>query len=139
VYADEDVKRLDRICLFRQTSLSIEDIRIILQSEEKPCAEILEKRLQEIGEEILDLKAKQGLISTMLKRVASDNRPEVDKKTWVEMLRAAGMDDQAMGRWHSEFEHRAPEAHHNFLLSLGISEDEIQRIRRQSREMMPDY
>ncbi len=137
MYTNEDVKRLERICLFRQTSLSIGDIGIILHSEDKPCAEILEKRLREVGQEILDLKAKQGLLSTLLKGVAVEDQPEVDKETWIEMLRAAGMDDQAMERWHSEFEHRAPEAHHKFLLSLRISENEAQRIRQWSRKMKP--
>jgi hypothetical protein len=27
-----------------------------------------------------------------------------------------------MCRWHAEFEKRAPEAHHQFLLGLGITE-----------------
>ncbi|HOP40482.1 MAG TPA: hypothetical protein PLI53_05515, partial [Geobacteraceae bacterium] len=58
----------------------------------------------------------------------------VDKEAWIEMLRAAGMDDSAMGRWHCEFERRAPEAHHQFLLALGVSEDEAFYIRKRSRE-----
>jgi hypothetical protein len=51
---------------------------------------------------------------------------------FVAMLRAAGMDDQAMGRLHAEFELREPQAHHAFLLSLGISENEALLIRRWS-------
>jgi hypothetical protein len=66
----------------------------------------------------------------MLRRVASGKRPSsVDKKLWVEMLRAAGMDQNAMNRWHAEFERRAPEGHQQFLLSLGIPPDEAARIR----------
>jgi hypothetical protein len=52
---------------------------------------------------------------------------------WVEMLRTAGMDQNAMNRWHAEFESRAPDGHNEFLLSLGIADDEVARIRRLSR------
>jgi DNA-binding transcriptional MerR regulator len=138
IYTEGDVKSLERIRILRQTSLSIEDIRTILQSEDKPCADVLENRLKEIGEEILALKAKQRLLSTMLKGVVLEQgRPEVDKEMWVGMLRAAGMDDRAMNRWHSEFERKAPEAHQKFLLSLGIPEEEVRIIRRRSGRMEP--
>lgn len=136
MYTEDDVKRLERICIFRRTSLSIQDIKTILLSEDNPSADLLEKRLAEIGEEILALKAKQGILSAMLKSVAlEEDRPVINKEMWVEMLRTAGMDKQGMERWHSEFEHRAPEAHYKFLLSLGIPEKEAQMIRGWSRKM----
>ncbi|MFZ2447850.1 MAG: MerR family transcriptional regulator [Syntrophobacteraceae bacterium] len=138
VYTEGDVERLERICNLRGTGLSLDDIGKIIRSMDGPCTALLERRLKEIGEEILDLKAKQGLLSIMLKGMASEgDRPKVDKEMWVEMLRAAGMDEKAMERWHAEFEQRAPEAHHEFLLSLGIPEDEAGMIRKWSRETMP--
>lgn len=138
MYTEEDVKLLERICILRQTSLSIEDIKTILRSEDKPCTDLFEKRLKEIGEEICVLKARQGLLSAMLKGMASEKiQPEVNKQMWVEMLRAAGMDQHGMDRWHAEFEHRAPEAHHKFLLSLGIPENEARMIRQWSGKMKP--
>jgi len=136
VYTDEDVKSLERISILRRTSLSIEDIKTILRSEDTPCADILEKRLKEIGEEILALRAKQGILSTMLKGIASEEPPpKVNKEMWVAMLRAAGMDNRGMDRWHAEFERRAPEAHHEFLLSLGISEEEALAIRQWAGQL----
>lgn len=136
MYSEEDLERLERICSLRRTSLSMESIKTILASEDRPCADILERRLKEIGEEILALKAKQELLSTMLKGMSMvEDRAQVDKAMWVDMLRAAGMDDQAMERWHAEFEHRAPEAHHAFLLSLGIPEKEAWMIRQWSRKL----
>ncbi len=135
LYTEQDAERLDRICQLRRTSLSLQDIRTILRSEGEPGANLIEKRLKEVGDEILNLRTKQQLLSSMLKGVASDRgRSDVDKQMWVEMLRAAGMDDKAMERWHTEFERRTPEAHHQFLLSLGISEREAQRIRKWSRK-----
>jgi len=41
----------------------------------------------------------------------------------------------AMKIWHAEFESRAPEAHYEFLLSLGIPESEVVSIREWSRYM----
>lgn len=135
MYTEEDVKRLERICTLRRTSLSIEDIKSILRSEDKPCVDLLEKRLKEIGEEILALKARQEVLSAMLKGAVCEDTPkEVDKEMWVEMLQAAGMDASGMDRWHAEFERRAPEAHEKFLFSLGIPEEEVRMIRRWSRK-----
>ena len=56
----------------------------------------------------------------------------VNKDMWVAMLRAAGLDDRGMARWHAEFERRAPADHQDFLASLGIPEHEILRIRKWS-------
>jgi MerR family transcriptional regulator, thiopeptide resistance regulator len=136
IYTERDANRLERICSLRQTSLSIEDIKSILSSEDEPYTDLLQNRLNEIGQEIQALKAKQALLSTMLKgMVLQEGKPMVNKEMWVEMLRAAGMDEGAMDKWHAEFEHRAPDAHHRFLLSLGISEKETRMIREWSRKV----
>ena len=84
IYTEEDVKRLRRICRLRQASLSIEDIRSILRSEGNSTADLLQKRMEEIGEEIVVLKAKQRLIAAMLKGMALDESPpEVNKEMWT--------------------------------------------------------
>ena len=59
----------------------------------------------------------------------------VDKQMWVNMLEAAGMDESSMMRWHGEFESRAPTAHREFLLSLGIPEDEAGQIQARSQKV----
>jgi hypothetical protein len=110
------------------------EIRAVLSSGGNPGAKLLEKRLRENAEDIVGLKNQQRILAGMLRQVASGKPPpSVDKKLWVEMLRAAGMDERAMHRWHAEFERRAPDGHNEFLLSLGIPEDEVTRIRRLSR------
>jgi len=40
------------------------------------------------------------------------------------------MDEAAMRRWHAAFERRAPQAHLEFLLALGIEAEEAEGIRR---------
>ena len=52
---------------------------------------------------------------------------------WVAMFRELGLDDAQMKSWHRIFESRHPEAHLNFLQWLGIPENEIERIRSESR------
>ena len=65
------------------------------------------------------LQAKQRLLADMLQVKARGwKAAAVDKATWVAILRAAGMSEEAMDAWHREFEHRAPEAHHGFLLRI---------------------
>lgn len=131
MYTEEDVERLERISILRRAGLSIEAIGTILDSGDKPYTGLLQKRMKEIGEEMLALGARQRLLSEMLKGAAVEEEPpRVNKEMWIEMLRASGMGNQGMERWHTEFERRAPEAHHAFLLSLGISEEEVRSIRR---------
>jgi hypothetical protein len=35
----------------------------------------------------------------------------LDNERWVAPLRASGLSDEDMSRWHAEFERREPEAH----------------------------
>lgn len=137
-YTQKDEKRLERICRFREAGLALADIRACLASGGQPGAKLLEQRLGEITHELRGLRNQQRLLAGMLARVASKKPPHlVDKKVWVQMLRAAGMDERAMAQWHAEFERRAPEAHHEFLISLGISEKEILQLREWSSRRQP--
>ena len=53
----------------------------------------------------------------------------MNKEKWVLLFREIGLDEAAMHKWHREFEARYPDGHQSFLEWLGISEDEIGRIR----------
>jgi DNA-binding transcriptional MerR regulator len=135
LYSSSDRKRLASICSYRQAGLTIEDIQRLLSVEEDADITVLQRRMRELGEEIRNLKAQQHLLGKMLKVQSLGELPgAIDKKTWIEMLKAAGMDEAAMKKWHVEFERRAPDAHHQFLLSLGIFEGEALYIRKRSAE-----
>lgn len=134
IYSERDHRRLKDICRYRRAGLALDEIRAILDTPDQPDVRILKRRLATLGRQIQDLQAKQRVLAGMLKSaVAGDRPPHVDKVTWVQMLQAAGMDDDAMDTWHAEFEKRAPQAHHSFLLSLGIPEAEAQKIRYKAR------
>jgi DNA-binding transcriptional MerR regulator len=132
-YSAADRERLESICSLRQAGVDIAGIRSILASAGDDAGAVLQRRLYEIGMEIQALQTKQRMLAGML-RLKGEGGPKsaVDKKMFVGMLRAAGMDDNAMKQLHVEFERREPEAHHAFLLSLGISEQEALQIRKWS-------
>ncbi|ACD93875.1 MerR family transcriptional regulator [Trichlorobacter lovleyi] len=133
LYSTADKERLALICSYRQAGLGIEEIRCLLATAADGSEAVIRQRLQAIGSEIRQLQAQQRLLAGMLTLPTGGELSQaVDKQTWIEMLRAAGMDDQAMLQWHSEFERRAPQAHQAFLLSLGISEQETEQIRKQA-------
>jgi len=137
-YSQRDYHRLARICNFREAGLSLKDILNVLSSGGNPGAKLLDQRIRETAANIVDLKNQQRLLAGMLNRIASGNSlSPVDKELWVEMLQAAGMNQKARKRWHTEFERRAPEGHNEFLLSLGISSEEVAKIRRWSRGEIP--
>ncbi|MBJ6801319.1 MerR family transcriptional regulator [Geomonas propionica] len=137
LYSETDLERLAAIVSFRKAGLSVEETRAVLESQEGETS-VLRKRLAAIGAEIRALQVQQHLLARMLRVQSEGGLPEsVDKETWVAMLRAAGMDDKAMETWHAEFERRAPQAHHTFLLGLGIPEQEAQVIREWSAAAAP--
>lgn len=134
-YTETDSKKLERITTLRGAGLQLSVIKEMIDDELNPGAEILERRLKELSGEILTLRAQQHLVAAMLKNVACTAvEPPIDKKAWVEMLKAAGMDEAAMKTWHIEFEKRSSSAHLDFLLSLGISIDEVKSIQAWSKE-----
>ena len=139
LYTEREYRRLERICLFRGAGLPLADVQKLLADDAAPSAKILEKRLRDLEGQMINLRGQQQLIISMLKTITGGSyAPVMDKKMWVDILTAAGMDEPAMAKWHAEFESRAPEAHNDFLLSLGIPEDKVRRIREWSREIRTD-
>ncbi|MFA5180230.1 MAG: MerR family transcriptional regulator [Syntrophales bacterium] len=133
-YTGEDGRRLRLICMYRQVGLSMASIGKILKSPQSGVRDILERRLLELGKEITGLREQQHVIIRMLGDSALRERmPVMDKESWVSLLRAAGLDDEAMEKWHREFEKLSPLLHQEFLEGLGIPGTEIEAIRTWSR------
>ncbi len=137
-YTGENAARLEKIRIYRQVGLSTADIGRILDSPRGGAREILEKRFFQLAGEIARLREQQNVIVRMLKSSSLRKRLAVlDKEKWVALLRAAGLDEEGMEKWHTEFEKLSPHAHHDFLEGLGIAKEEIELIRRWSRGEMP--
>ncbi len=146
LYSPDDAARLEQICLYRQTGLSLTEVaRVLPAAGDDTLREALHRRLESLNDEIRLLRRQQKLILDLLQRplggrggdqsdLDSPAHRFLDKAGWVAILRAAGLSDDEMERWHVEFERLSPEAHQDFLESLGIADDEIERIRRWSQE-----
>jgi len=135
LYTQEDLTRLERICFFREAGLSLSEIAHLLENTHNDSP-ILEKRLREIGHQMAALKSQQRVIAGMLKTVAAGcDASGLDKDLWVSLQKACGLDETALKRWHIEFERRAPGAHHEFLLSLGLSEKESIQVRMLTKSV----
>lgn len=137
-YSKSDYRRLERICQFREAGLTLKEIRGVLSSGGKPGAKLLNRRMRETVANIVDLKNQQRVLARLLSRIATGSTSgPVDADLWVDMLEAAGMDEKARERWHAEFERRAPQAHDEFLLSLGFPREQVAKLRRWSRGEIP--
>jgi DNA-binding transcriptional MerR regulator len=134
VYSDSDVDRLMRIDTFRQAGVPLNDIGKILDADDAGLRAILEARLRMINEGIAALRVQQRLIARLLRDKSVLRRTgSLDKDGWVAVLRASGMSDDDMSYWHAQFERLNPEAHRDFLMSLGIVNEEVDEIRARAR------
>ncbi len=130
-YTQEDAGRLEMICMYRQIGLSMLEIGEILNSPKNSVHDILEKRLLSLAKEIGRLREQQHLIIRMLgDRSLRKRIPVLDKEGWIALLRAVGLNDDAMHKWHQEFEKFSPLLHKEFLEGLGISAEELDLIRQ---------
>lgn len=134
-YTADAVERLEKIRMYRQVGLGTGDIGRIMDSPRGGAKEILEKRFFELGREIARMREQQSVIVRMLKSSSLRRRlPAMDKEKWVALLRSSGLDEEGMNRWHREFEKLSPASHQEFLEGLGIAKEEIETIRKWSRE-----
>ncbi len=133
-YGERDAVRLRQICVFRDSGLKLEDIRALLDGGRSEAAAVLERRLNEIGTEIERLRSHQHAIVRLLQKRTSFRRNDmVTKDKLVGIMRAAGLTEDDMKRFHQEFEKSAPAEHQEFLEFLHIPADEIKHIRELSR------
>lgn len=163
LYSPADAERLKQICFYRKMGIPLKEIaRLLDQSEEAgPTEKILERRLKALEQEIESLQTQQQEILRLLEQLSrptpSPRHPEaapslatrttgpnhpliesqettmVNKQRWVEIMTAAGFNEQDMRNWHRTFEKMEPQGHQEFLESLSIDAAEIARIREWSR------
>lgn len=133
-YGDEAARRLELIRVYRGAGVPLSAIRKILDGPREGAAAVLEQRLVALQEELSRVRAQQDVIVRILGRPELARRYRgLDREGWTALLRAVGLDEAAMLRWHRAFERAAPEAHQDFLESIRIPAADIQRIRRASR------
>jgi DNA-binding transcriptional MerR regulator len=136
LYSEKDVQRLEQICVYRDAGIPLGDIgRILAGAGRSQRVAVLEKRLLELNADISVLRGQQHLIVQILRRGKLRKRLGImDGTAWISLMRAAGLDERGMQKWHEEFEKLSPRSHHDFLRSLGVSQQDVRRIRRWSGE-----
>jgi DNA-binding transcriptional MerR regulator len=137
LYSSAEAERLEQICIFRQMGLPLKEMKKMLGEPGGNASEkILQRRLRFIGREIASLHKQQRCILELLKQKQLRQGVEmINKERWVDIMRAAGLSEQDMHNWHVQFEKMEPEAHQEFLESLGIQTAEIRKIREWSRKV----
>ena len=135
LYSDADVERMELIDLYRQAGLPLKDVARVLDSGQGAATRALGRRLREVSSQIRRLRRQQQMIVALLQSEAALRETRtLDKEGWVAILRATGLSDDDMARWHVEFERLSPEAHQDFLESLGIPKKEIRAIRDWAKD-----
>ncbi|HET8704673.1 MAG TPA: MerR family DNA-binding protein, partial [Pseudomonadales bacterium] len=123
-----------RIMTYREAGLSLEAIRDLLCTDNESASVILERHLQAINNEVAKLRQQQHTIAKLLgDENALRKTRSMNKEQWIALLASTGLSEDDMRRWHAEFEKMSPDAHQDFLESLGIPAEEILLIRQRSK------
>jgi len=133
-YGERDLKRLLEIRAYRDAGLKLADIRAILERPAGDAAIVLRRRLMELDGEIRTLREHQAAILKLLSHRSLRREQMITKQKWVAIMKACGLSDEQMHRWHAGFERSAPQEHEEFLEFLHIPAAEIKTIREQSRK-----
>ena len=137
LYSEQDFNRMSKIAMYKKAGLSLEAIAEILDSPEDSLSSILEQRLENLNSEMSQIRNQQRFILQLLGKDSLLKSAKVmDKEQWIEILTASGMNQEAMHQWHVEFERNLPEAHHDFLEALGMSQSEIEAIKTSAQKSL---
>ena len=132
IYGPEAIARLARIVELRQAGLPLRTIRRVLEAQ-TPLAEVLEEQIGVLNRQVSQLRTQQRVVLSLLELSSRQpGRRTLSNETWTAMFQAIGMSDADMRQWHANFERNMPDAHADFLHSLGLANDEIRRIRAWS-------
>lgn len=136
-YSEADAEKLKEICRYRETGMPLEDIKQILSPINRQTDSLLKKQLDEINREIKKLNIQRQIIVCMLtKRTITQNDLMLKKEILVKVLENSGLGNEGLNKLHAEYEKISPEEHHAFLEFIGISPEEIVRIREYSKKMI---
>lgn len=134
-YGAKDLARLEQICVYRNAGLKLADIRALLDRPRDDASAVLKRRLAEINDEVERMRGHQRAILRLLQSPATFRRTNmVTKDKLVSIMKAAGLTEEEMHRFHAEFERTAPEEHQEFLEFLHIPAGEIRQIREASKQ-----
>ncbi len=134
-YGDNETERLESIMAYRSYGVPIKEIATLLDREgDMEQERILREQFTALETEIQRLRLQQKAIVMLLEKPALLEQNMVNKERWTEIMKAAGFNEEDMMNWHKQFEKMEPDAHQEFLESLNINQEEIEKIRAWSRQ-----
>lgn len=133
-YGKKEVRKLESIMAYRSYGVPVNAIATLLEQDDSITQEhILQNQFNALELEIQKLRRQQKAIVMLLQKSTISEQNMVNKERWVEIMKAAGFSDTDMKNWHTQFEKMEPQGHLEFLQSLNISDDEIEKIRQWSK------
>lgn len=130
LYSNEDVEKLRAIIKYKDAGISLEDIAKLFDIEKNNITDILTERLKNIQNEIKILKKQESMIlAVLIEKVKMSDTKMFDRISWTELLVSLGFSHEDMIKWHRDFERDSPKEHDAFLRAIGMSEDEIKKLR----------
>ena len=134
-YGDAEVRRLEAIMAYRSYGLPVKSIGELLdRDDDRDQERILSDQFAALEHEVQKLRQQQKAIVMLLEHPELLEQTMVNKDRWVEIMKAAGFNEDDMKSWHKQFEQIEPEAHQEFLESLSIEKEEIKAIRKWSKD-----
>lgn len=133
-YTENDVKRLERICMYRQTGLPLMTIKQVLKAGDSEIRDALEEKYKELSNQIRFIRLQQEMLFNMLQNEELlKQNGLMDKEAFTQLLHQIGLSEDNMERLHTELERRFPEWHRRFLEMLSLDEAEVKEIRARSK------
>ena len=131
LYSESDIERLKQIVNLREAGVPLNEIVKYLETSEMEASSMLLKRLNELNQEIENIKKQQDVIIKLLNsNDLKTKRANINKEIWLGILKNAGINEATAIKWHTDFEKHSPEQHKKFLLTIGMTQKEIHKIRR---------
>ena len=130
LYSDDDMRRLERVCIYREAGVSLEEIGQILRLDENTERSVLEKTMEMLNRQARSIQEKQVKISALLQ----NNEDELDASFWldkefvVSALISADFSGDTLLKFHEILEGESREKHQKFLNLLGFTEAEMKYI-----------
>ena len=130
LYFDDDIRRLERVCLYKEAGVSLTEIGQILSLDENLERSILEKTMTMLNGQARKIREKQIKISELLQKSETELDASfwLDKEFVVSALKTADFSADTLLKFHEILEDESPEKHQKFLDLLGFTEAEMKYI-----------
>jgi len=129
-YGEKEITRMEQIMAYRTNGLPVSVIRQLLDNLGNGSQfSLLRSHFDSLTAEINQLRAQQKAMITMMQEPDVLMNNGVTKEGWVEIMKASGFSEDGMIDWHRQYEKMSPKKHLQFLRTLKINENEIDKIR----------